>query len=67
VKQHGRDIEQLAAHRDEYARSSAAAKQGMRQTILQLERKVEEDDLMLKRMEYEVRRIEQAALYGNDN
>ena len=67
VKQHGRDIEQLAAHRDEYARSSAAAKQGMRQTILQLEKKVEEDDLMLKRMEYEVRRIEQAALYGNDN
>ena len=67
VKQHGRDIEQLAAHRDEYARSSAAAKHGMRQTILQLERKVEEDDLMLKRMEYEVRRIEQAALYGNDN
>ena len=67
VKQHGRDIEQLAAHRDEYARSSAAAKQGMRQTILQLEKKVEEDDLILKRMEYEVRRIEQAALYGNDN
>jgi hypothetical protein len=67
VKQHGRDIEQLAAHRDEYARSSAAAKQSMRQTILQLERKVEEDDVALKRMEYEVRRIEQAALYGNDN
>lgn len=67
VKQHGRDIEQLAARRDEYARSSAAAKQGMRQTILQLEKKVEEDDLILKRMEYEVRRIEQAALYGNDN
>ena len=67
VKQHGRDIEQLAAHRDEYARSSAAAKQSMRQTILLLENKVEEDDVALKRMEYEVRRIEQAALYGNDN
>lgn len=67
VKQHGRDIEQLAAHRDEYARSSAAVKQSMRQTILLLENKVEEDDVALKRMEYEVRRIEQAALYGNDN
>lgn len=67
VKQHNRDIEQLAAHRDEYARSSAAAKQSMRQTILQLEKKVEEDDVALKRMEYEVRRIEQATLYGNDN
>ena len=67
VKRHNRDIEQLAAHRDEYARSSAAAKQGMRQTILLLENKVEEDDVALKRMEYEVRRIEQAALYGNDN
>jgi tetratricopeptide (TPR) repeat protein len=67
VKQHGRDIEQLAAHRDEYARSSAAAKQSMRQTILLLENKVEEDVVTLKRMEYEVRRIEQAALYGNDN
>jgi hypothetical protein len=32
-----------------------------------LEKKVEEDDEALKRMEYEVRRIEQAALYGNDN
>ena len=67
VKQHERDIEQLAAFRDEYARSSAAAKQEMRQTIILLENKVEEDDLALKRMEYEVRRIEQAALYGNDN
>ena len=67
VKRHNRDIEQLAAHRDEYARSSAAAKQSMRQTILLLENKVEEDDVALKRMEYEVRRIEQAALYGNDN
>ena len=67
VKQHNRDIEQLAAHRDEYARSSAAAKQSMRQTILLLENKVEEDDVALKRMEYDVRRIEQAALYGNDN
>ena len=47
--------------------SSAAAKQSMRQTILLLENKVEEDDVALKRMEYEVRRIEQAALYGNDN
>ena len=67
VQQHERDIEQLAALRDGYARSSAAVKHEMRQEILLLERKVEEDDLAIKRMEYEVRRIEQGALYGNEN
>ena len=67
VQQHERDIEQLAALRDGYARSSAAAKHEMRQEILLLERKVEEDDLAIKRMEYEVRRIEQSVLYGNGN
>ena len=36
----------------------------MRDAILQLERKVEDDDVALRRMEYEIRRLEQAALYG---
>ena len=67
VQQHQRDIEQLAAYRDEYARSSAAARQNLRQTILQLENRVEEEGLMLKRTEYDVRRIEQTVLYGNGN
>ena len=67
VQQHQRDIELLAAYRDEYARSSAAARQNLRQTILQLENRVEEEELMLKRTEYDVRRIEQTVLYGNGN
>ena len=67
VLQHERDIEQLAAYRDEYARSSAAAKQNMRQAILLLESRIEEDDLALKRMECDIRRMELAALNGDVN
>ena len=62
--QHLRDIERLDASRDEYASSGTAARKGMRDAILQLERKVEDDDVALRYMEYEIRRLEQAALYG---
>ena len=64
TQQHLSDIEKLDACRDEYASSGTAARKGMRDAILQLERKVEDDDVALRRMEYEIRRLEQAALYG---
>ncbi len=64
TQQHQRDIERLDANRDEYASSGTAARKGMRDAILQLERKVEDDDVALRHMEYEIRRLEQAALYG---
>ena len=64
TQQHLSDIEKLDASRDEYASSGTAARKGMRDAILQLERKVEDDDVALRRMEYEIRRLEQAALYG---
>ena len=66
-QQHGRDIELLAAKRDAYAASSAAERENMKKEILELENKVEDDAHLLKLMEYEVRCLEQSALYGNEN
>ena len=66
-QQHERDIELLAAKRDAYAASSAAEREKMKKEILELENKVEDDAHLLKLMEYEVRRLEQSALYGNEN
>lgn len=66
-QQHERDIELLAAKRDAYAASSAAERENMKKEILELENKVEDDAHLLKLMEYEVRRLEQSALYGNEN
>ena len=66
-RQHELDIERLAAYRDEYAVSSAAERENMKKKILELESLVEDDALLLKLLEYEVRRLEQIALYGNEN
>jgi hypothetical protein len=39
----------------------------MKKKILELESLVEDDALLLKLLEYEVRRLEQIALYGNED
>lgn len=65
VGQHGRDIEQLDALRDEYASSSSAVRSRMKERILLLEGKVEDDAVALRLTEYEIRRLEQEALYGS--
>ena len=67
VKQHESDIEQLAALRDEYASSTTAVKNRMKEQILALEGKVEDDAVALRLAEYEIRRLEQEALYGVGN
>ena len=62
-KQYEKDVELLEQRRDEYASSSAAAKARMHEFILQLEEKLESDAEVLKRMEYEIRRLEQETIY----
>ena len=66
VQQHVHDIELLDAYRLEYALSSASVKARMKETILELESKVEEGEVALRNYENEVRRLEQNALYGNE-
>ena len=66
VQQHVHDIELLDAYRQEYALSSASVKARMKETILELESKVEEGEVALRNYENEVRRLEQNALYGNE-
>lgn len=65
MKKHRDDVVLLENRRNEYASSTAAARESMSNLILTLESRVEDDDAALKTMEYEVRRLEQEALYGN--
>ena len=65
TQQHQRDIEQLDGLRNEYASLPSVAKARMKEQILNLESRVEEEAEALKLVEYEVRRIEQEALYGS--
>lgn len=64
VKEHESDIRLLDSRRDEYASATAAGKAKMRDTILELESKIESDARALKLKEYEVRRLEQEEMYG---
>ena len=64
TSEHLADIEQLDSYRNEYAASSASVKAGLKDPILQLELWVEEESRALKALEYEIRRLEQEALYG---
>lgn len=62
-KAHMSDVETLEKQRDAYASASKADKQRMGQSILSLEKKVEAQQVELERMEFEIRRLEQAELY----
>jgi hypothetical protein len=64
TSEHLADIEQLDSYRNEYAASSASVKTNLKNPILQLELWVEEESRALKALEYEIRRLEQEALYG---
>lgn len=63
--QHLDEIDKLQALRDSYASATSAVKNNLKPQILTLEAKVENDDVALRKMEYEVRRLEQETLYGN--
>ena len=63
TKQHSADIESLEQQRDKYMKANAATKQKMSATILDLESKVENEQEALRRMEIEIRRIEQEKIY----
>ena len=56
--QHDSRRQSLENKRDAYATANAATKQKMTNEILTLERKVEEEELLLNKMEKEVRRLE---------
>ena len=58
VKAHDNDIRMLNKYRDEYASASDEKKENMRETILNLESKIEGDDRVLELKEYAVRRLE---------
>ena len=49
--------------RDEYASADKAAKEKMTEDILLLEKEIEEEEMRLKAMEYEIRRLEQEEIY----
>ena len=58
VEEHENDIRQLDNYRDAYASASDEERLNMRDAILNLESKIENDDRALKLKEYEVRRLE---------
>lgn len=64
VENHENDIRRLDDYRDEYASASVTEKEKMRDVILELENKIENDAIALKLKEYEVRRLEQEEKYG---
>lgn len=64
TKQHKANVERLEQYRLDYASATAAARNGMRSRILQLETQVEDEVDALVELEYEVRRVEQQTLYG---
>jgi hypothetical protein len=53
----------LDMRRDEYASADKAAKEKMTEDILLLEKEIEEEEMRLKAMEYEIRRLEQEEIY----
>ena len=65
--QHKSDVERLEACRSEYEKASSATKIRIKEQILDLEAKVEAEAVALKEIEYEIRRLEQEALYGVHN
>ena len=58
VKAHENDIRTLNKYRDAYASASDEKRESMRETILNLESKIESDDRALELKEYAVRRLE---------
>lgn len=64
VEKHKDDIRRLDSRRDEYASASAAGKAKLRDSILELEAKIENDARALELKEYEVRRLELQEKYG---
>ena len=57
------NVKLLQQKRDEFAAANVAVKNRMRNAILTLERKVESEEEALKRMELDIRRLEQEVLY----
>ena len=53
----------LDMRRDEYASADKAAKEKMTEDILLLEKEIEEEEMRLKAMEYQIRRLEQEEIY----
>ena len=53
----------LEMRRDEYASADRTAKANMAEDILLLEKEIEEEEMRLDAMEYEIRRIEQEEIY----
>lgn len=64
-EQYNKELGQLDALRQEYASSSSSVKAKMKERILALESRVENEFSALKGVEYEIRRLEQETLYGN--
>ena len=64
VEDYENDIRRLEAYRDEYASASVPEKEKMRNVILELEKKVENDSRALELKEYAVRRLELEEKYG---
>ena len=58
------NIRKLDSLRDRYAQAAGAAKNELREPILQLEREVEDEYVALAAMELEIRRVEQERLYN---
>ena len=65
TEQYNKELGQLDALRQEYASSSSSVKAKMKERILALESRVENECSALKSVEYELRRLEQETLYGN--
>ena len=65
TEQYNKELGQLDALRQEYASSSLSVKAKMKERILALESKIENECSALKSVEYEIRRLEQETLYGN--
>lgn len=57
------DVELLEKRRDAYTAASNSEKQRMANSILSLEKKIENEQLQLEKMELEIRRLEQQKLY----
>lgn len=57
------DIESLEQFREQYSSANAVTKEKMATAILDLERKVEDEEHALVLMEYEIRKIEQEKIY----
>lgn len=64
---HANDLKQLQKYRDEYVLADDYDKRGLRDDILLLESKVENETVELEKMKYEIRRLEQKELYGTDD